>query len=516
MGGAAAGYALSQLGWRTLFLERGRFLFGAADRGSGRWQRGPSQEPTDRLDRGLWPLPIEGTTNFGKLQFFAPLGCGTGGSTGLYAAQLERFAPSDFTPKSNYPEVSDSTLPDAWPIGYADFAPYYRRAEQLFRVTGTPDPLHPDGDAVLREPPSLSPRDQDLLESFRELGLHPYRAHAAFEFLPDCEECGAVLCPRACRNDAGRICLIPALEQYGARILTDCDVVGFDTTASRVQRVRCRWNSRELSISAKVVVLAAGAWITPLLLLNSVSREWPNGLANTSGCVGRNLMLHASDFIAVRSRRDLSSKGPKKALAVNDFYIRHGKKLGTFQSVGIDVDRGYVLDFLRLVLQKGPRWQRRLANPALRLIARVAAMYFRNAAMFATILEDLPYWDNRVVPDPSAPNGMRFDYRYTEELSARNKMFRRELASVLRPNHRMLVLTPKNNINFGHVCGTCRFGSDPATSVLDRNNRAHDVENLYIVDASFFPSSSGTNPSLTIAANALRAADAIDRQLARS
>src|SRR5579859_4650722 len=99
MGGATAGYALAQLGCRTLFLERGRFLFGGADRGDGCWPIDPSHEPTARLDRGFWPFPIQGKTNFGELQFFAPLGCGSGGSTSLYAAQLERLAPSDFKPK---------------------------------------------------------------------------------------------------------------------------------------------------------------------------------------------------------------------------------------------------------------------------------------------------------------------------------------------------------------------------------------------------------------------------------
>ena len=254
--------------------------------------------------------------------------------------------------------------------------------------------------------------------------------------------------------------------------------------------------------------------MTPLLLLNSISKDWPSGLANRSDCVGRNLMLHATDFVAVRSRSRLSAKGPKKALALNDFYIRKGRKLGTFQSVGIEVEYWYVLSYLRSVISKAPRWQRRLASPFVRIAARIGSTYFRNAAMFAMIIEDLPYWDNRVVPDPQATNGMRFEYRYTGELLERTRMFRRELSAALKPKHRIIVLTGKNNINFGHVCGTCRFGNDPRTSVLDRNNRAHDVENLYVVDASFFPSSSGTNPSLTIAANALRVAEAIDRQLA--
>ena len=216
------------------------------------------------------------------------------------------------------------------------------------------------------------------------------------------------------------------------------------------------------------------------------------------------------------SRRRLSSVGPKKALSFNDFYVWEGKKLGAFQSVGIAISWGYILYYLRSVFQKAPRWQRGIVSPFLRIVAHLAGIYFRGAAIFASIIEDLPYWDNRVLPDAQAKNGMRFEYRYPEELRARTRLFREHLSAVLRPHHRIMVLTGENNLNFGHTCGTCRFGQDPATSVLDRNCRAHDVDNLYVADASFFPSSGGTNPSLTIAANALRVAEAIDRQLSSS
>src|SRR5204862_2677620 len=110
---------------------------------------------------------------------------------------------------------------------------------------------------------------------------------------------------------------------------------------------------------------------------------------------------------------------------------------GTFQFVGVEVDKSYVLYYLRSVVEKPPRWWKLLISPALRIVARIAAIYFRNAAVFATIVEDLPYWDNCVVPDPRADNGMRFEYRYTDELSKRNRMLRRELSTTLKPNHRI-------------------------------------------------------------------------------
>ncbi len=514
MGGATAGYALAQRGWRVLFLERGHFLFGDFDRGTGRIPDDAEDSPEARLDRAHWPLPIEGTTSYGPLEFFAPLGCGTGGSTSLYAAQLERLHPADFRPKANHPQARDTTLPDTWPIAYDELVPFYRQAEALFRVTGTPDPLNLDPESRLLDPPPLSARDQDLYDSFRELGLHPYRAHAGLGFLPGCDGCPGAMCPRSCKSDAGRICLMPALEKHGARILTDCEVLGFEADASNVRAARCKWQGRELRIAAKLFVVAAGALATPVLLLNSASPAWPNGLANRSGYVGRNLMFHASDFIAVRPRRRSSGVGPRKALSLNDFYLHKDAKLGTFQSMGISVDPGYVLYYLRSVFQKAPKWQRALIGPFLRVIARLAALYFAGAAIFASIVEDLPYWENRVIPDPRAKNGLRFEYRYPDELRERTRLSRRALSDSLKRRHRTMVLSGENNLNFGHTCGTCRFGNDPATSALNRDNRAHDVANLYVVDASFFPSSGGINPSLTIAANALRAAEAMHRQLA--
>ena len=212
----------------------------------------------------------------------------------------------------------------------------------------------------------------------------------------------------------------------------------------------------------------------------------------------------------LRQRREpVSERGQ---IAGNDFYVHEGRKLGNLQSVGIAVSTGVVLAHLRAVVDKDPgRWLK-LTRPFLRLAAVLGARYFRDAVTFGAIIEDLPYLENRIVPDPSAPNGMRFEYTYKGELRERNALFRRLLRERLG-RRRVVCLTRESNLNFGHPCGTCRFGDDPAASVLDRDNRAHGVGNLFVVDASFFPSSGGTNPSLTIAANALRAAEAIDRQL---
>ena len=533
MGGAVTGYALATRGRRVLFIEKGLFLHQEFQAHAGakldesrvaQLADGSNEHPEMRLRTGRWPLRLQGETSFGELEFFAPLGCGSGGSTALYGAALERLFPADFEPRANFPQVNNSTLPEKWPISYQDLRPFYAQAEELFRVRGSPDPLAQRGEPLLREPRPLSPRDQHFFDSFARLGLHPYRLHVGYEFVDGCAECAAQLCPRGCKNDCARICLLPALERHGASILPQCEVLKLEAGNSEVREIRCRRNGEPLSIRAKVVVLAAGAFMSPVVLLNSRSEAWPDGLANRSGLVGRNLMLHASDFFVVKPTQRLSIAGPQKSLALNDFYCC-GEKLGTFQSLGMVLAPGQVMQYMRDLAERDPTWWnklasprplwwRKLSSPAIRLIALVAyhLFNFKNAAIWTSIIEDLPYYDNRVIPDPQARNGMRFEYRYPAELKARVLSFRRRLARALGP-HRMIVLSGENNINYGHVCGTCRFGDDPETSVLDRNNRAHDVSNLYVVDASFFPSSGGTNPSLTIAANALRVAEAVDRQL---
>lgn len=530
MGGATIGFDLARRGWRVLFLEKGRYVQreGDTERGELGDQR---VDPHNRLQIGHWPLPVEGimrrgdrlgggrwtdrilgALSLGRVEFFAPLGCGTGGSTIIFGATLERFFPADFRPKANFPEISGSTLPDAWPVSYEELEPWYRQAEELYRVRGTPDPLHPAASA-LPEPPPLNEQDQEVYDLFQRKGLHPYRIHIGCQFVPGCDGCPGKVCLRDCKSDAGSICVVPAIEKYGAKLMSLCEVTALDADHTGVRQIRCHWQGRERKIRARMVVLAAGALMSPILLLNSKTADGKPGLANGSDLVGRNLMLHSGDMIAVRASRGRESGGFNKSLSINDLYSFGGRKLGNVQSTGVHIDTGSVMAHLQTTLSKGPRWLKQLAHPLLlRILSRVAAYYFRNAVAFGSIVEDLPYHENRVVPDASAKNGMRFEYEYSEELGERNAMLRRGLVRKLGRT-RVLSLTRPMNINFGHPCGTIRFGDDPATSVLDRNNRTHEADNLYVVDASFFPSSGGTNPSLTIAANALRVGQVIDARL---
>lgn len=511
MGGGAVGHELARLGRRVLFIERGQLLHGPHARAG--WDKPPGSVREALLRAGRWPERLQGEASFGRLDFMGPMGCGTGGSTGLYSGQLERFRAADFAPRAWYPDAPDANLPEAWPVSLEEMVPFYRRVEAMFAVAGTADPLEPDPGAPLRAPPPMSERDALLFEAFQGAGLHPYRSHVAVAGIPGCRECDEV-CLWGCKGDAGNRFVAPALADHGACIMPECEVLGLEATGRRVTGVVATWRGERLTLAARVVVLAAGAWMTPTLLLRSRSSAYPDGLANGSGMVGRNLMLHATDLVAVDPGEWRSPDGPRKGLTLNDFYDDGGHKLGTFQAVGRRLEAPVVEALLMAAADRDPaRWRRKSPDFPKRA-ARMAAHRLRGATLMATIMEDLPYVGNRVLLDPGAPNGFRFEYSYPAELAARVARFRRRLAQALSPRLAThLVPLGRDNLNYGHVCGTCRFGPDPRTSVLDPSNRAHELDNLYVADASFFPSSGATNPSLTVAANGLRVGGIIHARL---
>jgi choline dehydrogenase-like flavoprotein len=269
-----------------------------------------------------------------------------------------------------------------------------------------------------------------------------------------------------------------------------------------VQQVIAQHHSDMLALKAEVVVLAAGALATPLLLLNSRSGQWPRGLANGSDFVGRNLMRHLLDTIEVWPHPGHKTAAANKEIGLNDFYLWEGQKHGTVQSFGAIPPMQW--------LTNRPDWRSkalRVMSPAVR---QIYTRFFTGGLVLAAMTEDLPYLDNRVLPsDRPSLDGrqrLRIQYRLHPSEIERRAAFLRQLKAVLQPFRRIPVGSGEANANLGHVCGTCRFGTDPKTSVLDPQNRAHEVENLYVVDTSFFPSSAGLNPSLTVAANALRVA----------
>jgi choline dehydrogenase-like flavoprotein len=371
-------------------------------------------------------------------------------------------------------------------------APYYEQAERLYRVRGGGDPLRGDPSPALLPAIPVGAGAQQLVARLAARGLHPYRLPLACEGLDACSACQGYLCARACKNDADRIALRPALRDHGAVLLSGCEALALQAQGARVDAVSCESNGRAVSLRGRVVVLAAGALQTPALLLGSRSADGLRGLANGSGLVGRNLMRHAIDLWALVRAPRLDGPGDAKAVGFNDLYDGDAGKLGSVQSFGAPI----ALEALRN--QRGSLW--RLAGG----LAARAWRRFERVPILATIMEDLPYEANLIEPTGSVSPRVRIHYRPGLSERRRRREFRDRLRPLLSGLGAIRISGSDAPKALGHACGTCRFGDDPRASVLDRYNRAHTLDNLYVVDASFFPSSGGINPALTIAANAIR------------
>jgi len=512
MGGGTIGYELAKAGKKVLFLEKGNYFGPKSDCDDKFAKNYLSTEAQHRIELGFWPDRVNVETTLGAKRMYMPLGCGTGGSSLLYAGHLERFFPSDFSPKENYQYISDSTLPEKWPISYSELLPYYEIAETLYRVRGTTDPLRGSLESKLLKPADLGTRGKYLYKSFLDAGLNPYYSHIACDFKEGCSECGNVICKFDCKNDANKICVIPAIEIYGAKILPNCEVTRLEANKNKILSVSCNKGDTNLSLKAREYILSAGSLGTPNIMLNSANEIWPNGIANSSGYVGRNLMFHASDFVAVTSPIP-NHLNEQKSISLNDFYHANGLKLGTVQSAGILIDKWYIRKRFNEKYTESSYLLRAFFTPFVNLCSIIFAYFFKRVALFAIITEDLPYYENRVYPDKNNSKLMNISYCYTSDLRKRSNSIFQSFKKALNKKHYVFKISGRVNINFGHSCGTCRFGDDPKTSVLNRDNRTHDISNLWICDASFFPSSGGTNPSLTIAANAIRVAEKISKAL---
>ncbi|MBN1932684.1 MAG: GMC family oxidoreductase [Desulfobacterales bacterium] len=520
MGGATLGYALAKAGKSVLFCEKGRSHLSDMRALCGDYAETffarpevPQPKHCEILGRAgrCWE-EVEDLSTARSRRFIPFIGSGTGGSSAIYGMAMERFFSADFTPRRHYQDTTESTLPDCWPITYEELQPYYEEAERLYRVRGTPDPLRGNETSELLPPPSPCPGSRELEDFLRAKGLHPYRLPSACEYVSGCQGCQGFLCGHDCRNDSARICLEPALTQFSAHLLDDCEVLKLEATQSAVRGVVCSWHRHELTLRAKIVVLAAGALATPRILLDSASPAWPYGLANDSGLVGKNLMRHYIDLYAVFPKIREGLPGNLKEIAFNDFYIDGGQKFGTVQSFGAMPPGPVIVESMEQELRDSPlpsaAWLFKLAKP---VVKSILGHLFSRSIILAAIMEDLPIKDNRVMlseqPDSHGRSRLIIKYRSRESDSARIKAFREKLRAILKPYRFMLIKQAENNERLAHVCGTCRFGLDPNESVLDANNKAHGLSNLYVVDSSFFPSSGGTNPGLTIAANALRVSE---------
>jgi choline dehydrogenase-like flavoprotein len=248
IGGATAGYALAKAGKRVLFCESGKSSLGQsgalrggyAEQFFARYET-PDAKHRDILSRaGRYCDKIEDRSSAHSTEFIPFIGSGTGGSSALYGMALERFFPCDFTPRQNYPTAPAVALPERWPVSYDELVPFYELAERLYRVRGGADELRPETKPQYGLPSSaLSASGQEMFNFLQGKGLNPYRLPQACEFVLGCEGCQGYLCSKGCKNDSARICVEPALRDFGAELLDECKAVKLVANRHEVTAVKC-------------------------------------------------------------------------------------------------------------------------------------------------------------------------------------------------------------------------------------------------------------------------------------
>jgi choline dehydrogenase-like flavoprotein len=437
-----------------------------------------------------------------------------GGATRLYGAALYRLRSQDFGELKHYDGISP-----AWPISYADMEPYYLKAEQMYQVHGARGEDSTEGPSSGPYPyPAVShePRIQALSDDLARAGYHPFHApcgimlneqNLPFSACIRCKDCDGFPCLLHAKADAEVLGVRPALQHPNVTLLINAKAVKLNTNPAgrAVTEVVVERDGRHETYQGGIVVVSAGAVNSAKLLLMSANDRHPHGLANGSDQVGRNYMYHNSVAVLAISKEPNPTVF-QKTLGLNDFY---------FGMPGFD----YPMGNIQMVgKSQGPMYKGE--KP---IEAGLAPMFTlddvaKHAVDFWLSTEDLPKAENRVTVDKNCV----ITLGYTPNNQVPHEKLYGQLKSMLNhlgmhPHH--LVprnLYMKNEIGVGgvaHQAGTVRFGADPKTSALDKNCKAHELDNLYVVDTSFFPSIGAVNPALTAMANAIRVGDHLLQRL---
>ena len=505
-GGGTLAYHLAPSGKRILILERGDYVAREKDNWNPQAVNVDAKYNTKELWRDHDGKELHPHTNYY-----------VGGNTKFYGAALFRMRRQDFGELRHHGGISP-----AWPISYDEMEPYYTRAEHLYQVHGKrgEDPTEPPASKAYPWPAvSHEPRIQHLVDDFRAAGLNPF--HTPLGVMLDeknprlspcirCNTCDGFPCLVHAKSDAQVLCVDPALQYPNVTLITNALVKKLETDASgrEVKQVIVERNGTTETYSADIIVVACGAINSAALLLRSANDEHPRGLANSSDVVGRHYMGHTNSVLMAISK----CPNPtifQKTLSVNDFY---------FGSNDFEYPMGHIsfvgkLDAITL----------RAGAPAIAPGFTLELMA-KHSLDFWLTSEDLPDPNNRVSLNRDGeivltytPNNLTAH----EQLKAHlQKAMKQSTCSIhVHECHQGLFA---RNLYVGqriplagvaHQNGTIRFGRDPKTSALDVNCKAHDLDNLYVVDGSFFPSSAAVNPALTIVANALRVGDHLLQRL---
>ena len=490
-GGGTVAQALAPSGAGILLLERGGFV-----------PREPENWDPTAVWRDLRYRTTEQWLDRDGRPFLPYTHYCVGGNTKFWGSVLYRLRKEDFEAVEHLDGVSP-----AWPIDYATLEPYYARAERLYQVHGAAgdDPTEPPRGPYPHPPIPHAPEIAATVERLREQGLHPSPLPLGLidPGEPDgcilCNTCNSFPCQRHAKSEAEVCCVRPATGEenvtlwtgaFARRLLTD-------PSGRRVVAVEVERDGETLRVEAPLVVVACGAVNSAALLLRSAGDRHPDGLGNSSGLVGRRYMAHLATMMQGFHPLRINRAVFQKTVGINDFYFGgpHTRyPLGQIQSQG----RTHGV-MGQTVVPWVPLW----AYDA----------WMARGVDWLALSEDLPRPDNRVTV--GADGRIRLEYRPNNGRAHRRLV--REMRRILRRLGYWVIMTHSHKAkNTTHQCGTLCFGTDPRTSVLDAYCRSHDVENLFVVDASFFPSSAAVNPGLTIAAQALRVADHIAQTDLRS
>jgi choline dehydrogenase-like flavoprotein len=481
-GGGTLTHALSASGARVLLVERGH----AVPQEAENWD--PSAVWQDNRYR-----PSERWLDGSGASFVPFVHYVVGGNTKFWGSALYRLRPDDFGPVQHADGVSPG-----WPIDYDTLAPWYDRAERLYHVHGEQgsDPTDGPRGPFPYPPVPHEAHIQGIVDRLEGQGLHPSHLPLGLVSpgLPGgcilCDTCNSFPCRIRAKSDADTRCVVPALESPTVTLWTGARALRLvtDNTGRRVTGVDVERDGTTVRVGAGTVVLACGAVNSAALLLRSADEKHPDGLANSSGLVGRRYMAHLSTMLEAFHPFEVNPTVFQKTVSINDFYRAGSGRpfpLGNIQSQG----RAHGA-IAQAVVPLLPRW--------------ACDAFVARGVDWLAMSEDLPRESNRVTVEPDGR--IRLTYR-PNNVGSHDQLVS-ETKRILRRLGYWTVVTHSFRVrNTTHQCGTLVFGDDPETSVLDPFCRSHDVENLFVVDASFFPSSAAVNPGLTIIAQALRVAD---------
>jgi choline dehydrogenase-like flavoprotein len=425
-----------------------------------------------------------------------------GGNSKFFGTATIRFRAEDFEALEH-----EAGLAPAWPIRYADLAPYYDVAEQLMGTHGTAgmDPCEPPRSgpmphAAIGHEPEIQAFDTKL----RAMGLKPFPLPVAIDLHPGgkcirCRTCDGFACKLGAKNDAEVRLVDPAIATGNVDLILETLVHRLitDDTGRKAVAVEVEQKGEKAVINGDLFVSSAGAINSAALLLRSANAKHPKGLGNnSSGQLGRNYMAHNNTAMMAVNPFRKNNVVFQKSLCINDFYLASSVKpypLGNVQGLG-KLQGG----MLTANMKGTPEW--------------LMSLFAQRSVDWWIMSEDLPDPENRVSLDGDGKIRLSYVANNTKSHGELVKHWTRLMRSMGYP----IIITQKMDIKVAmHQCGTARFGNDPATSVLDPFCRTWDVGNLYVVDASFLPSSTAVNPSLTIVAQAVRTAEHLLRDVFR-